>query len=396
MNKSLVKMAILSISLLTVMAGAAVAPALADISAAFPDASETTIKLIMTLPSVMIIPFTFLSSYLTRKMTKKTLVFIGIFFYVIGGVGGGLVPTIEWLLVCRAILGIGVGFLMPISTSLVADFFDGEERTATMGQVSAANNFGGIVLFLSSGLLAALSWRITFSVYLVALIVAIVVFLFLPKRSPESIPVGTTLSPLPKKLYVLGAGMFFLILAFYSIPTNMALYMNQEGLGSSQLAGMIIAIATAFGLAAGMVLRKVNQLLKAFVIPSQLALMALGFLMIGFTSNLFYLAIGVGLMGFGFGVIMPTVFDRVSREVPRVQTVQAMALVTSMLFLGQFSSPIVLDAVGLIANQESIRFTYQFVGVSMLLVALTHLTLVEKSRAKGILLKKEASSFQDR
>jgi MFS family permease len=373
MNKHLIKAAILSISILTVMAGAAVSPALADIQAAFPNSSETTIKLILTLPSLFIIPFTFISSYLTKKIAKKTIVLIGISFYVVGGAGGGLAASIEWLLVCRAVLGIGVGFLMPISTSLVSDFFDGRERTAVMGQVSASNNLGGIILFLSSGMLAAISWRVTFSVYLVALLVALIVVWFLPKRSPETIPIGTSLAPLPKKVYLLGGGLFFLILAFYSIPANMALFIHEEGIGSSQMAGIIIAIATATGLVAGIVLNKVNQLLNAYVIPSQLFLMAAGFLLVGFSNHLVFLAAGVACMGFGFGIIMPIVFDRVTREVPRIQVVQAMALVTSLLFLGQFASPIVLDGIGMMANQSSIRFIYQFVGTAMLIVSLAYL-----------------------
>src|SRR5699024_3306435 len=92
-NKML-KPTIISISMATVMAGAAISPALGLIAEAFPEASSMTIKLILTAPSIMIIPFSFLSSYLTSKLTKRTIIMIGLLIYLIGGIGPQLVKKI--------------------------------------------------------------------------------------------------------------------------------------------------------------------------------------------------------------------------------------------------------------------------------------------------------------
>ncbi|MFA9456354.1 MFS transporter [Halalkalibacter sp. AB-rgal2] len=369
MNKQLIKTAILSVSLLTVMAGAAISPALGDIALAFPNSNETTIKLILTLPSVMIIPFIFVSSHLTRRFSKKSILLIGMVFYLIGGLGGGLVPTIELLLLFRAILGIGVGLMMPLSTSLVADFFDGQERTTTMGQVSAVNNLGGVVLFLLSGVLAAISWRMAFSVYTLVVVSVIIVWLFLPKQQLIDRGSKVKLEPLPKSVYFTGASMFFIILVFFALPSNMALFMQQEGIGNSQNAGMVISAGTAAGFVAGLILAQIKRIFQRFFYTVMLLLMAIGFLIIAFAPNAFIIGCGVGLMGFGFGSLMPTVFDHVTRIVPRVQVVQAMAVVTSMLFLGQFLSPIILDSIGILVGDESIRFTYFLLAGSLFLVS---------------------------
>ncbi len=124
----MLKPTIISISMATVMAGAAISPALGLIAEAFPDASETMIKLILTAPSIMIIPFSFLSSYLTSKITKRTIIMIGLVIYLIGGVGAQLMSTIELLLAFRLFLGAGVGLVMPLSMSLINDYFKGSER----------------------------------------------------------------------------------------------------------------------------------------------------------------------------------------------------------------------------------------------------------------------------
>src|SRR5690625_1568771 len=95
MLNRMLKPTIISISMATVMAGAAISPALGLIAKAFPDANPTMIKLILTAPSLMIIPFSFLSSYLTSKLTKRTIIMLGLIIYLIGGVGAQFSSTIE-------------------------------------------------------------------------------------------------------------------------------------------------------------------------------------------------------------------------------------------------------------------------------------------------------------
>ncbi len=160
-NKML-KPAIISISMATVMAGAAISPALGMIAQAFPDASATMIKMIITAPAIMIIPFSFLTSFLTTKLPKRTIVMIGLAIYLIGGVGPQFMPTIETLILFRLVLGAGVGLLMPLSESLIYDYYTGEERVKMMGYNAAFSNFGGIITMLLAGWLAASGWKLPF------------------------------------------------------------------------------------------------------------------------------------------------------------------------------------------------------------------------------------------
>src|SRR5699024_7437461 len=117
---------IISISMATVMAGAGISPALGLIAKAFREASATRIQLILTAPSIILIPFSLLSCYLTYKLTKSTIIMIGLVIYLIGGIGPQLVPTIEFLLALRLILGAGVGLVVPLSMSLINDYYSGK------------------------------------------------------------------------------------------------------------------------------------------------------------------------------------------------------------------------------------------------------------------------------
>src|SRR5699024_2109087 len=90
----MIKPTIIIIFIEYVTAYAFISPALALIAVAIPEASPTIIKLILTPPSLMIIPFSFLSSYLTTKFTKRTIIMIGLMIYLLGGIGPQFVSSI--------------------------------------------------------------------------------------------------------------------------------------------------------------------------------------------------------------------------------------------------------------------------------------------------------------
>src|SRR5699024_4096665 len=162
----MLKPTIIAISMATVMAGESISPALGVIAINFTDANPTLTKLILTIPSLIFIRFSFLLSYLTKKITKRSIVLIGLIIYMVGGVGPQFVSTIEAIIALRLLLGIGVGLLMPLADSLINDHFEGKERIKMMGYNSAFSNFGGILTMLFVGWFAKLSWEGPFNVYL--------------------------------------------------------------------------------------------------------------------------------------------------------------------------------------------------------------------------------------
>src|SRR5699024_8653889 len=170
------KPTIISIVMATVMAGAAISPALGLIAEQFSHVDEVWIKLVLTAPSLMVIPFSFVSSYLTRKISKRMIVLIGVAIYVVTGVGAQFSQSIEVLLAFRFILGAGVGLVMPLSFTLISDHFEGEERATMMGYNTAFSNVGGIVTMLLAGYLAGFGWSVLFNVYWIGLIIFILVY----------------------------------------------------------------------------------------------------------------------------------------------------------------------------------------------------------------------------
>lgn len=366
MNRML-KPTIISIAMATVMAGAAISPALGLIAANFSGTNPTYIKLVLTAPSLLIIPFSFLSSYLTKRISKRTIVLIGLAIYVISGVGAQFTNTIGMLLAFRFLLGAGVGLVMPLSFTLISDYFTGKEQVKMMGYNTAFSNFGGIVTMLLAGYLASFNWRMPFNVYWLGLIIFLLVFFFLPKDKPLENSQDTKKTKIPIGIYGLALAACFVMLVYYAIATNMALYLEQSKLGGSQTAGLVIAFTTVGGMITSMILVRLEMLLKSFLIPISLLVMGLAFAGLSLSHSIPIILISVSLVGFGQGVIFPLINVRALNKVNPIHTDKVIAIVSSMIYIGQFLSPVVLDAISQIAGQPTIRFQYGAIAVSMII-----------------------------
>lgn len=379
-NSKMLKATIISISMATVMAGAAISPALGVIAKAFPDASQTRIKLILTVPAITIIPFTFLTSYLTTKLRKRTVVMIGLSSYLIGGLGPQFMPSIELIILFRLILGASVGILMPLSESLIYDYYTGRERAQMMGYNAAFSNFGGIITMLLAGWLATFSWRLPFNVYLLGILIFLLVLFFLPKGSVTHPPLNEKGLKIPPAVYGYSLAMGAVMLAYYAVPTNIALYLEQTHLGGPALAGTIVSFASIGGMLTSFFLVHIIEFLKKHLIPVMLLAMALSFFLLSITSYVPVVIIGVCFIGFAQGSLFPVLTMKALDTVKLHQTDRAIAIATTFIFSGQFLSPILLDLVGKIAKRASIRFQFFTLSVTILVSVIGLLILMHNQQ----------------
>lgn len=360
---------ILSLSMLTVMSGAAIAPGLAKIAMAFPDSSPTSIKLILTVPAIFIIVFSMVSGWLCTRLSKRKVLFLGLSMYLIGGAGGGLTNSIGNLLLFRGLLGVGVGLIAPLSTGLIADFYSGDVRAKLMGYSTAASSLGGIISTLAAGFLAAVSWRFPFGVYLLGLFVMLLVFVFLPESSQKQENTSID-SKLPASVYGWGACAFFFMLAFYAAPMNLAIFIEEIGIGGSAVAGLAISLITGTGFLGGLVFGRVKKSTASFLPSLLFALMAVGYFILSQSTNLAHVLLATATIGLGLGWSLPTIFVGATNAGGDGRGVQTMAVVSSLAYFGQFMSPVVFGVVGNIFGDSSIQFVFHVIATCFTILLL--------------------------
>ena len=335
-NPKILVATILSMSLLTVMAGAAVAPALNAISAHFADANPLLIQFVVSMPALFIILTNLCFPMLCRVMRTRTIALCGLLLYVVAGSGAFFADNIVVLLVLRALLGVSVGMIMPLSTGLLAYYFPPEEQARLMGLAAAMNQMGGVVTtFL------AVSWNYAFLVYLLGLIAVVLVMLFLPNERLSN-KGGISLSLL-KKFHPSVVGMFLVMILFFIYPTNFALTAS----GVLSVTGITLVmmgldvVAFLVGLVFGAMMKRFAAQMK-YAAP--IGFMA-GYLCLAGGTSLSLLLLGSALIGIANGIGVPYLNTIGSVKAGKEAATTVMPLLSTALYLGQFLSPLIVSPI---------------------------------------------------
>lgn len=330
---------ILSISLLTVMAGAAIAPALGVISAHFAGRNPLLIQLIVSLPALFIILTNLVFPWLCRLMKTRTLALTGLALYVLSGAGAFFVDNIWVLLAFRALMGVSVGMIMPLSTGLLAYYFPPEEQAGLMGLSAAMNQMGGVVATFLAGMLAGISWNYAFLVYLMGLIAIILVAAFLPNERLSGRG-GVSLSLL-KRFHPSVVGMFLVMILFFIYPTNFALTasgtLSEMGITLTMVGLDVVAFLV--GLCFGFLMKRFAAQMK-YIAPLGFAA---GYLCLAVGDSLVWLLLGSAFIGIANGIGVPYLNTIGSVKAGKEAATTVMPLLSAALYLGQFLSPLIVS-----------------------------------------------------
>lgn len=365
--------AILSISLLTVMAGAAMAPALGAVRNHFADCSPMVIRLIVSLPALFIIVTTFLFRPLCRLMRTRSLALTGLLFYVAAGAGAFFVDDIAVLLVLRAVLGASVGMIMPLSTGLLSYYFPPEEQSRLMGLSAAMNQMGGVVATMLAGVLATMQWNYAFLVYLAGLLAVVLVAAFLPNERLASRGSRLKFSSLTR-FHPSVTAMLFIMLLFFVYPTNFALTAAAQGVGTLTTTLVMVGldvVAFAVGMVFGWLMKNLRRQMK-YAAP--LFFLA-GYASLAWMDGLAGMLVGSALIGLANGAGVPYVNTIASIKGGREAATTVMPLISAALYLGQFLSPLVVGPLASMLPGDDVNAPYAVAAaIAVLFLAQTWLT----------------------
>ena len=362
---------ILSMSLLTVMAGAAIAPALGIIKAHFSEAPAILVQFIVSMPALLIIVTNLFFLPLSRVLRTRAIATTGLLLYVVAGAGCFFMDDIHLLLAMRALLGVSVGLIMPLSTGLLAYYFPPEQQARLMGLSAAMNQMGGVVATLLAGMLATIEWNYAFFVYLLGLIALVMVWLWLPDEQLGSANKrGVPFHPRQLlKFHPSVIGMLLLMMIFFIFPTNFAIVASQQQGLSTELITVIMVgldvVAFFVGLGFGSLMNRFRQSVKYFA-PLLLLLGYVSYLV----PTVAMAVLGSAFIGMATGVGVPYLNTIASIKGGKNSATTVMPLLSAALYLGQFVSPlIVMPLSKAIFGVDDIVAPYK-VGIALCLVFL--------------------------
>jgi len=363
-------MTLLGVSTMTIMASATITPALPGMErhfAAEPHA-QLLVRLVLTLPGLAIVIAAPLLARLSGRTGRVPVLAGCLLLYIVGGGSGLVLDSLPWLLAGRALLGVGIAGVMTTSTALLADHHSAGEHGRVLGLQGAAMGFGGVVALLLGGLLAAVSWRGPFAVYLLAVPLVVLVLRYVPEaeghQTGGDAPAG---SPWQPRLFGRYALMFLGIVVFYTVPTQAPFWLDHVGGAGPAVAGALIAAVNLVMTVVGLNFRRLRTRwdFPALAIVLFTAFAA-GLVLLGSAGSLGVAALGMVVVGFGIGLLNPTVNGWVVASVEPGARTKALGLLTSALFLGQFASPLLAQPV---ADAAGLGWTFGYAGIAAAVIA---------------------------
>lgn len=321
--------AILAISLTVNLPGLAISPVLGKLKEVF-HSTALEVQLLNVLPNLVTIPFILFAGKICTPKNQLRVLTLGLLIFTATGVAYFFAKSMIIMIVLSCILGIGIGLVIPLAASLISQNFTGKPRGVILGVKSGLSNLSLIIATLFVGWVAAKDWHLAFVVYFIPLVPLVLVpFIknkFINKdRQPPEIAQSNNKDE-PQNFHFKGKtarDMMWFALIIYFIITYGALiisYYLPFTMASYGLSTSKVGVATSmFYLAAtiaGFGLSKVVRLTGIWTFQLALIIITLALFAVGFIHTYASYILGVFVIGFGYGLIQPILYDKTSYFAP--------------------------------------------------------------------------------
>ena len=376
---------LLMVGSLVVMATAVIAPGLPALEAHFAGDPRVAylVPLVLTMPALVIAVAAPLAGYVLDRFERKPIVLAALVGFVGFGTAGALAGSPEVLLATRAALGLAVAFLMSGFSAMVGDLFSPAARGAFIGRQVGANSMISLVMILAGGALAELSWRGAFVVYAFAAPLVLMFAVLVPRvpRDLAATNAGQAAGGQGALAAIAGAYALAVLcpLFFFILPTQSPFLIRNAYGGSAGLIAVAIGVATIAVLPASLLFARLRQSLSPWtVFALGFGVLGAGFLVQGLAPSLAWLVAGMGVSGFGFGLVMPNLSTTVLTLAPAHLRGRLSGGLVSAIFIGQFLSPLVSHPLVLVGGYQN-----TFLVSAGLLAAIAAAALVPVLRARA-------------
>ena len=333
-------------SMLMLMGGAAVAPALPLIEQVFPG-QDTLVSMIITIPSLAVALVGFAMGALADRLGKvKVLATSLVVFTAAGAVGflmeGGSDTQLYILLAFRFVVGIGIAGISSAVTALIAEYYTGMDRIKALSYQSAAMGVGVLILEYTGGLLAEFSWREPFLVYLIGVPILLMVLLTMKEPRRDVHDPAERIVPERKAnkrlLMICYVTIFVAMTMAFLLPTKMPTYLQTELAVSTSVTGLFLGVHGVTNACFSLMYRRFVQRLAPFrIIAIGFLLLAVALLTLEVSESIASSVVMMIVAGAGLGMVCPAVSNTLAGETTASTSGKIMGGYSTCLNLGQFS-----------------------------------------------------------
>jgi MFS family permease len=306
--------------------------------------------ILLSIPALFIILGAPFVGWMSDNIGRKGLLNASLLVFGISGASGYFADSFLFMFVGRAVLGLSIAGIKTATVAMVGDYYEGAERNKIIGWQGSAMKIGGVIFMLLGGFLANFNWQAPFLGYMLAFVILPGGFIALSESLPAArqsqladSDSNSPAIPFWPATYVfisafLASGLFFIT------PVQLPFYLQNAFSASPFEMGAAIALGNTVGALSSLVYHKFKTRMNFVAIYAVIFLsMALGYSVVAMATSYAAALAGMVVAGIGFGLYVPNHSSWILSIVSAKRRGFGVGIVTTAMFLGQFSAPILVQ-----------------------------------------------------
>lgn len=147
------------------------------------DAQLSWIMTVFTAPAIVLSP---IFGVVADLYGRRLLLSLGLIAFGIFGAAMALAPNFGWLLVFRALQGIGFSAVIPLTIVLIGDLLEGDKEISGQGLKVFLDRIGYLIFPPLGGLLAMIAWYWPFVFYVLTIPVGVAAWVWMPETKGKN------------------------------------------------------------------------------------------------------------------------------------------------------------------------------------------------------------------
>lgn len=340
---------------LSVMAIVLLAPILPLLLAEFSTVPnhEYWVPMILTIPALCVAVFSPLAGILGDAYGRRKLLLCAFVAYAVLGVMPVFLTDLGAILASRIGVGISEAMIMVLSTTLIGDYFKGEQRDKWLAAQTAVASMSALVFFNVGGQLGQFGWRTPFWVYLsaLAMLALVLAFTWEPKGEPkdareEHKPSSSWQGfPWARMAAIIGITVYGSVL-FYTVQIQAPNGLTALGWTDPAKNGFWTSVASIGVVIGTYIFSRVVQWPVKRLLLIEFALLAVGFAVMGSATSPEQFLVGCFINQLGAGLLLPTLLVWAISILPFAIRSRGAGMWTGAFSIGQFLSPLAVTFFG--------------------------------------------------
>jgi len=320
---------------------------------------------------------------LVKRFNKRNIVLVSLYIYLIGGIGPAFFnDTIVQVLICRVLLGVGVGLSAPLCGAIINELYSGMEKTNMLGWANGVGSCLNIVMTLIAGYLCTINWKYTFFAYGFFIIVLLMEHLSLPSMPVPKVTDADGVERRAQASYTQRQYVKLVMVLLYGllfgtflgvILMKLAIFIEDQKLGDALFTAGVMSFFQTGVLTTSFLYGVLEKITKRYIIVIAPVFVGMGALFTFTSGSSTTLIPAAFIVGMGLGLMQPITTGKVMAIGPVFNGAFANSLnvgvMASSLFLATYVEKIVglfilPTAKNLIAT---VSFLFIFIGAASLI-----------------------------